>query len=402
VRLAWFSPLPPIPSGISDYSAEILPFLAARTEVTAFSERPRGLFRRLHPPPGIVAAALKTYRPEDFDATYFHLGNNPWHEFVYEAFLADPGIAVFHDFVTHHLVAHLMVEAGHQEDRYLDILEAEHGEAGTKLFRLKRYGVATDFEKFLFPLAGYVAKRAAGIVVHSADSAEKMAGLAPGVPLVVIPHHAGAPPASLAGVTREEARRRLKLPPEGFVVGHFGFITRPKQPEAVVNGFASLHAEDPEARLVLVGADNTGGGLDRMLDRLGLHHAVRHAGFVDLERFYLYLRAVDAVINLRYPSAGESSGTFARALAEGKATIVNNYGSFAEVPRDATLKVEIDGPQGEQVGEHLLHLRRDPEFRAALAAGARAYAHEVLDPDRCRDLYVDFAARVGRPASVPA
>jgi hypothetical protein len=122
---------------------------------------------------------------------------------------------------------------------------------------------------------------------------------------------------------------------------------------------------------------------------------------VDLTKFYLYLRAVDAVVNLRYPSAGESSGTFARALAEGLPTIVNNYGSFAEVPRDVTLKVEIDGPQAEQVGEHLLHLHRDPDYRASVAAAARRYASTVLDPVRCRDLYVDFAARVGRGASVP-
>jgi glycosyltransferase involved in cell wall biosynthesis len=372
--------------------------VAERAEVTAISPRPKGVFARLHPPEGISVRRPEAYRAENFDASYFHLGNNPWHEFVYEAFLISPGIAVFHDFVTHHLVAHLMVEANHQEDRYLDILEDEHGEAGIKLFRLKRYGVATDFEKFLFPLAGYVARRAPGIVVHNADSAEKMTELAPGVPLEVIPHHAGAPPAAVEGVTREDARRRLKLPVDSFLVGHFGFITRPKQPEAVVKGFARLHAEAPEARLILVGADHTGGGLDRLIDRVGVRDAVRHAGFVDLERFYLYLRAVDAVINLRYPSAGESSGTFARALAEGKPTIVNNYGSFAEVHRDVTLKVEIDGPQDEQVGEHLLHLRRDPAFREAIAAGARAYARTVLDPVRCRDLYVDFAARV---ASLP-
>ena len=402
VRLAWFSPLPPIPSGISDYSAEILPFVAERADVVAFSPRPKGLLRRLHPPAGIRVERPDRYDAAAFDATYFHLGNNPWHEFVYEALLRSPAIAVFHDFVTHHLIAHLMVEANHQEDRYLEILEDEHGEAGTKLFRLKRYGVATDFEKFLFPLAGHVARRARGIVVHNRDSADRMAALAPGIPIEVIPHHAGAAPAAVAGVSREQARRRLGLPDEVFLVGHFGFITRPKQPDAVVGGFARLHEEDPGARLVLVGADHTGGGLDRLIDRLGLRHAVIHAGFVDLTRFYLYLRSVDAMVNLRYPSAGESSGTFARALAEGLPTIVNNYGSFAEVPRDVALKVEIDGPQAEQVGEHLVHLRRDGAFRAALSAGARAYAAEVLDPVRCRDLYVGFAARLARAESVKA
>ena len=69
--------------------------------------------------------------------------------------------------------------------------------------------------------------------------------------------------------------------------------------------------------------------------------AAAEAGYVDLTQFYLYLKALDAMINLRYPSAGESSGTFARALAEGRAVIVNNYGSFAEVPGDVALKVEM-------------------------------------------------------------
>ncbi len=63
VRLAWLSPLPPIPSGISDYSAEILPFLAERADVTAISPKPKGLFTRLHPPEGIAVR-----RPGDVPA----------------------------------------------------------------------------------------------------------------------------------------------------------------------------------------------------------------------------------------------------------------------------------------------------------------------------------------------
>jgi glycosyltransferase involved in cell wall biosynthesis len=394
VRLAWFTPLPPMASGISDYSAEILPLVADRADVTVFCPPPRGLFRRLRPPEGITVVHPDRYDPAAFDATYFHLGNNPWHEFVYEAFLAAPGIAVMHDFVMHHLVAHLMVEAHHQEDRYGEILAQEHAETGATLTKLKRYGVATDFEKFLFPLAGHVARRAAGLVVHSADSLERVRDLAPQAPVTRIPHHAGAPPRAVQGVTREEARARLKLDPEAFLVGHFGFITRPKQPEAVVGGFGALHREFPDARLVLVGADNTGGGLDRLIERHGVGRAVRHVGFVDLDRFYLYLRAVDVVVNLRYPTAGESSGTFARALAEGKPTVVNNYGSFAEIPRDVALKVEIDGPQAEEVGAHLLDLARDGAFRARIGRHAAEYARTVLDPFRCRDLYIEFAQKL--------
>jgi glycosyltransferase involved in cell wall biosynthesis len=111
---------------------------------------------------------------------------------------------------------------------------------------------------------------------------------------------------------------------------------------------------------------------------------------------------VDAVVNIRYPSAGESSGTFARALAEGRATIVNNAGSFAEVPPDAALKVEIDGDQAEEIGSHLIHLANDEAFRTRIERQASAYARAFLDPDRCAALYLQLAQRVARLASAAA
>ncbi|MEZ5314277.1 MAG: hypothetical protein R2862_11835 [Thermoanaerobaculia bacterium] len=42
LRLAWASPLPPSSSGIADYSAEVLPLLAERAEVTLFHDDGEG------------------------------------------------------------------------------------------------------------------------------------------------------------------------------------------------------------------------------------------------------------------------------------------------------------------------------------------------------------------------
>jgi glycosyltransferase involved in cell wall biosynthesis len=386
-------------SGIADYSYELLPLVARSAEVDAYCPRP-GRFRRPKVPSGIAWRV-----PEDlssnshvYDAVYHHLGNNPWHEFVYEAALAQPGIFVFHDLSLHHLIAYLMVERGfgiRQRDRYEQIFSEEYGsELGSRIATLKIHGVASDLEKFLFPLTAHMARRARGIVVHSTWAADQISREAPGTPVQVIPHHAGAPPADTVGLSREEARRRLGLPERSFIVGHFGFVTRPKQPEVVIGGMAEVHRVRPDSMLVMVGADNTGGGLDRIIDRHKLRSAVRPAGFVGLSKFYLYLKAVDAVINLRYPSAGESSGSIARALAEGRAVICNHYHAFAELPGDAVLKVEIDRPQTEQVGEHLIRLAEDPSYKHGVEARARAYAETVLDQRRCAELYVSFAETV--------
>ena len=392
MRLAWYSPLPPMASGIADYSFELLPLVGRLARVDVVAPKPRWP-RRLQGPPGatLVDPVVAAERAGTYDATFYHLGNNPFHEFVYEAALARPAIAVFHDFVLHHLVAHLMVEAGRQRARYTELLRDEYGEAGERIAELRMRRIATDYEKFLFPLNEHVVRASRAVVVHSRDSADRMRAIAPEMPVWVIPHHAGSPPPSVAGVTRQEARARLGLAQDAFVVGHFGFITRPKQPSAVIGGFERLVKVHPDALLVMTGADHTGGGLDRLVHRHGLDGRVVKAGYVDLVRFYLYLKAVDATINLRYPSAGESSGTFARALAEGRAAIVNDLGSFAEVPNDVALKVEIDGDQAGQIGEHLIRLAGDAAFKAGIEANARRYASTVLDPGRCAELYLDVA-----------
>jgi glycosyltransferase involved in cell wall biosynthesis/SAM-dependent methyltransferase len=369
-----------MPSGISDYTTELLPYFNERTEVDVYCPKGSRWKRPTAPQGATLRDPTEFITPRNYEGIFYHLGNNPYHEYIYDQARRRPEIAVFHDAVLHHLISATTIESG-DDARYEGILYGEYGDVGQRIATLRRNGIHTDYEKFLFPLTAHVAERARGIVVHSQDAARRISEEAPNVPIVVIPHHAGEPPPEVEGIDREEARRRLRIPQDAFVVGHFGFITRPKQPAAVVNGFWALHEEFPDSLLLMVGADHTGGALERLINQVHLEDSVRIAGYVDLERFYIYLRACDAIINLRYPTAGESSGTLARSLAEGRAVIVNNYASWAELPSDVALKVEIDGPQAEQVGVHLLHLARDPAFRAGVEERSREYARTHLDPN---------------------
>src|SRR5437667_171059 len=94
-----------------------------------------------------------------------------------------------------------------------------------------------------------------------------------------------------------------------------------------------------------------------------------------------------------------SSGTVARALAEGRATIVSNLGSFAEIPRDVALKVEVDGDQASELADHLSRLAEDPVLRASFEERARTFARSVLDPRRCARLYVEVAQEAASRAT---
>jgi glycosyltransferase involved in cell wall biosynthesis len=229
------------------------------------------------------------------------------------------------------------------------------------------------------------------VVVHSEEMGERIAADVPDVPIRVIPHFAPPRPDELRTMTRESARRELKLPLGAPIVGFLGYVTLPKEPDAVIEGFATLARRHPDARLVLVGQDHTDGRLARWVARPEVKGKIRLTGFVDLIEFYKYLLAVDVVVNLRYPTVVESSGTNARALAEGRALVVSNVGAFAELPDDACCKVEIDEDQGAAVGRHLLKLFEDRAFRQSLVAKGVEYAEAKLDSRTIGHAFVDAA-----------
>ena len=401
MRIAWVSPLPPTPSGIADYSYELLPVLAELADLTVFAPQTGGQPPRA--PDGITVLP-----PDDlaeqanrFDAILHHLGNNPWHEFAYRLALEVPGVAVLHEVVLHHMLDWVFFGAGRLDaDGYRAVLRSEYGEAGDRLAALRLKGAFTYLDFFLFPLSGHVARRSRGVIVHGHGVADQVRESTPDARVWTIPHHAA--PAELPGVGREEARRRLELPSNAFLVGHFGFLTRPKQPAVLLEGFRRLVDERPDALLLMVGENQVELGFPGLVQGHRVERNVRSIGFVDLPIFSLYLKAVDVVVNLRYPTAGEASGTLARALAEGRATIVSNIGSLAELPDDVALKVEVDGDQAAQLGAHLKTLAGDPLRKERLEGAARRYARDELDRRRCAEMYVDVARAVGADALSPS
>ena len=151
MKLAYFSPMPPEKSGISDYSALLLPSLRRRIDVE-------------------VVRRGRKRAPRGTDVALYHVGNDPSaHAWIVDALRKRPGVVVLHDFVLHHLVAGMTLARG-DRDAYLDLMEREHGVAG----RLLAYGVMDKRIPALwesraadFPLATYVLDHATALIVHS-------------------------------------------------------------------------------------------------------------------------------------------------------------------------------------------------------------------------------------------
>jgi glycosyltransferase involved in cell wall biosynthesis len=91
------------------------------------------------------------------------------------------------------------------------------------------------------------------------------------------------------------------------------------------------------------------------------------------------------LVNLRYPTMGETSGSVIRALALGKALLVSDVGWFAELPGDAVLRVPVDD---YEVATIAAAIGVAADHNAALGAAARAYVAREHDLGRVADAYV--------------
>ena len=356
MKVAYYSPLPPSRSGIADYSTLLLPALRERIEI-------------------VVAEEGK--RAPSADVALYHVGNDPdAHGWIVDALWKRPGVVVMHEFVLHHLIAGITIGRGNGRG-YLDAMERDLGVAG----RLLGLGVLDNLLPLLwetqperFPLAGVVLDHAHGVIVHSDYVAQNARAAGYQGRLWRIPHPVWpTQPVVPAGDVSGDP-----------LIGCFGFLNMNKRIPQLLEAFASLRRRRPGARLLLVGAAGERFDVARRLERLGLSEGVERLDYVPEERMWSLMAACDVLVNLRYPTMGETSGSVIRALSLGKPLLVSDVGWFSELPDDAVLKVPVDELEVAML-EAALGFAVD--HGASLGAAARAYVEREHSLDRVADAY---------------
>ena len=118
---------------------------------------------------------------------------------------------------------------------------------------------------------------------------------------------------------------------------------------------------------------------------------MRHIDYAPIEDFNGYLAACNAVLNLRYPTVGETSGTLLRALGMGKPVMISQVGAFSEYPDSISLKVPVDASEEEHIYEYLKLLIERPEVGRALGLHARAWVERECNWPSVAERYAAFA-----------
>jgi glycosyltransferase involved in cell wall biosynthesis/SAM-dependent methyltransferase len=341
----------------------------------------------------VFSSSPERFDPSAYDGIVYQIGNNGFHSFVYEAALQWPGTVVMHESNLHHLICDLTIRRN-DWDAYMGevVLNGTAADIAYSL-RVRSLEVGPDYEGI--PMLRRLLGAAKQVITHShaVESDVRAGGF--GGPIAVIPHGAWLPESN-----RMKMRHKLGLDETTPLIGIFGFLKPYKRIAEALRAFRRLVKLQPDAKMILCGEAHPEFKIPPIVHALGIEGNVRMLGFVSQEEFMEYMDACDIVLNLRYPTVGESSGSLMRALGLGKAVLVSNIGSFAELPDDVCMKVAVDASEEDAIFEYLNVLVSRPSVRLELGRRARSWVERECNWDLVSRRYVDFVGAGKTPEAV--
>jgi len=163
-RIAYFTPLSPIKSGISAYSEDLLPYLARNFEIDIYIEN-------YSPDNPLIKNnfIIRNYQEfddfsNDYDLIIYNMGNyTPYHEYIYTCLRRHPGLVVLHDYIYFSFFIGLTLAKGDSRG-FRDIMQYCYGADG--LNEADKVVSGSD-DYFRYSMIKRIADFSIGVVVHS-------------------------------------------------------------------------------------------------------------------------------------------------------------------------------------------------------------------------------------------
>lgn len=380
--IAYFSPLPPQETGVSDYSAALLMELRKYYSIDLFHDS--GYVPEFATDHGFMSCDHRLFdrlaAAKDYHAIVYQMGNSHYHQYMFPEVTRHPGLVTLHDFCLPGFHLHYGESRGLGHGFIADELRRWYPEDREAIEdALATWSMGWDFVRECVTRGWHLNRRllhsAQVMVVHSPWCSSEVENRSPHLSgkIVIIPH--GSHAREIAPAESAAVRERFRLPQEALIFGSFGFMNAEKMNVQAIEAFAALPKDDTSSMFVFVGDEGEDWGETRLrAEALGLGNRVRFFGRQPAEAFAALITVTDVGVNLRLPPTnGETSGALLNLLSAGVPTIVTDVATFSDYPASVVRKVswENEGPEGLRRAMH--DLSTDPQLRLSLGRAARHF-----------------------------
>lgn len=393
MKIAYFSPLNPARSGISDFSEELLAVLSQYITIDIFTCEKQIENKWIKD--NLTVLNMEQYHDikirEQYDKAIFHIGNNySIHKEIVDMFMQYGGIVELHDVALHHLLAEQMLVKKRSFKDYIQIMTYCHGLKGKEIAEAYIQGKVKgpwENEPLTYTVNKHYIDKAEAVIVHSDFAKQMVKGINPDKFVQKIPLHSMNIIPDIPKSNRD-SRNKLGITNNTFVLGAFGNMSIEKRILSILEALKMFKRIDNDFRFYIVGQVSIS-NIDKIVKRLGLENNVVITGYVETVQFDRYMAACDVVFNLRYPTQGESSASLHRLLGMGKNVIVTDVGTFQEYPDDIVMKIPYDKKEIESIYQTL---KRYYENRGDVSIKKRIadYANENFAIEKNAKKYVKF------------
>ena len=286
------------------------------------------------------------HRQRPYDLIVYQFGNSSHHDYEWPYAFRYPGLVVLHDTHLHHARAALLLRE-RRRDEYRHELAWNEPQINPDVAELAVAGFDSGLY-YDWPFVRGLVTASRLVAVHGeatrraliealSDSRWPMADERPPISKKLVAIRLGH--GELVTPEREaEARARIRarygIEPDAVLFGVFGGLAPEKRVPQVLAAFRAVLPYAPGARLLLAGAPAAHFDLPAAIATLDAAAASRVTvtGYVDDAELTDHIAAVDVSLNLRWPTAGETSGPWLRALAAGKPTVITDLVHLADRP----------------------------------------------------------------------
>lgn len=385
MKIALFSPVKPIKSGIADYTEELLPYLSKYLKIDLY------IAANITPSSPTIDKycqikefQIKNFNPAEYHQIVYHFGNS-YHsnQYIYQALSNFPGIIILHDYIllgfyTERFFAHK--DSSQFQNLLVKYYQKKGQQIAEELASRLPVPIWNRPEGINYPMNNEIISSAKGLIVHSNFVKNKIRKKY-SLPIAVIPHHNHEEET----FDNQETRKYLGLRKDDILICSAGFINQNKRFHIVIP--ALLELNNKKIKYLIIGKDQSN-ILKRLLRTPQPNLIIK--GYLPLKEMERYISAADICINLRFPTMGESSGSLLRMMGYQKPILVSDCGSYSEFPAYSMIKINTDIYEKELFKAYINELVKNKDLRISLGKEAYQYVKSEHDINKCAKKYADF------------
>ncbi len=391
-RLAMLSPLPADRSGIADYSASFLPFLAKHFDIDLFVVGGQPSDDYINASFRVFNASVFEQVASTYDVILYEFGNSEFHEHMLPLLKKFPGVVSLHDAYLSGLAMYLEYYKG-EARRYEKEMLISHGPMANRYFApVAACDDPVGKSIIELPCTKSVIDQAIGVVSHSPFNLEIARRFFPEgfkAPYRIIPQLVIEPEAISEGHKRE-IRAHLGLGADDLIVATFGHVAWTKLGDQIFDAFQQAKSsKQRNVVFIYVGelsADEWGANLAVKIRDANLGGQVRVTGFQTDALYRDYLHCTDLAIQLRCNSRGGTPKGVLDCLAYGIPVIVNDDASYRDYPDDVVRKLPAT-PTLDEISAAFDTLIASKVERDRLAKRGLDFVREVHNPNEVAAAY---------------